>query len=118
MDSQEFLTVQKIDDTTVAKVQISELTSQMTDRLLDMLRQPLASKQACKLILDLSLVKFMDSVALGTLVVLLRRIKQTEGRLLLVGLGGHCRKVVEVTGLHRVFELHEDLNSALEALKK
>ncbi len=118
MSDENILTFRREGDVTIATVELTELTSTITDSLLTMLREPLEVGQATLLALDLSKVKFMDSVALGTLVVLLRRIKQNDGRLALVGLAGHCLNVVRVTGLHRVFELFDDVAGAVAALRR
>jgi anti-anti-sigma factor len=118
MSQDHFLSFERVGDVTIATVLLPELTSSVTDTLLGLLREPMEVGQATRLVLDLSRVKFMDSVALGTLVVLLRRIKQSEGRLALVGLSGHCLKVVEVTGLNRVFEVYQDVAGAMEGMKR
>lgn len=105
-------------DIIVATVKLAELTSTATDMVLLRLRQSLEAGQSPRMVLDLSGVKFVDSVALGTLVVLLRRVKQADGRLALVGLGGHVLKVMQVTGLQKVFEMYADLPAALAALQR
>jgi anti-sigma B factor antagonist len=55
--------------------------------------------------LDLSQVDFMDSSSLGSLVTCLKRIRERDGRLVLVGVTGTPMKVLNLTGLDRVFEL-------------
>lgn len=55
--------------------------------------------------LDLTRVEFMDSSSLGSLVTCLKRIRERDGRLVLVGVGGTPMKVLTLTGLDRVFEL-------------
>jgi anti-sigma B factor antagonist len=65
------------------------------------------------LIVDLSKVKFIDSIALGSLVVLLRRVKATDGRLAMTGLSGHSRRVLQVTGLDNVLDLFDGTDTAM-----
>ena len=67
---------------------------------------------------DLSKIRAIDSVALGALVVLLRRVKQNQGRLALVGLSGHAMKVLQVTGLEKVFDLFDDVAAAMASLSR
>jgi anti-anti-sigma factor len=55
--------------------------------------------------LDLSEVAFMDSSSLGMLVTCLKRVRERDGRLMLVGLSGSPMKVLSLTGLDRVFEM-------------
>jgi anti-sigma B factor antagonist len=56
------------------------------------------------LALDLSKVDFMDSSSLGSLVACLKRLRERDGRLVLIGVGGSPKKVLGLTGLDRVFE--------------
>ena len=58
-----------------------------------------------KLALDLSDVGFMDSSSLGMLVTVLKRVRERDGDLRLVGVTGSPMKVFSLTGLDRVFEI-------------
>ena len=109
---------QAVDDATIAVVELSELDSAVTDALLADLGRRVGSGEGIKLILDLSRVKFMDSVAMGGMVVLLRRVKQAEGHLALAGLSGHCLNVMQVTGLEKVFDLYPSVQAAVEGLRR
>ncbi len=102
----------------VASIQLSELTSSVIESLQEEMAEATGPGERAQLVLELSKVKFIDSVALGALVVLLRRLKEGNGRLALVGLSGHCLNVMQVTGMDRVFDLHGDVASALEAFKR
>ncbi len=112
MVEQQMFSLQRQGDTFVVVVNISDYSSTVTDAILADLREALDAGMVVKLAIDMAGVKFMDSVALGSLVVLLRRIKQVGGRLALVGVSGHCLKVMQVTGLGKVFELYPDLPAA------
>ena len=57
------------------------------------------------LALDLAGVEFMDSSSLGSLVMCLKRMREHDGRLVLAGVAGTPMKVLNLTGLDRVFEL-------------
>ena len=58
-----------------------------------------------RLALDLTKVDFMDSSSLGSLVTCLKRIRERDGKLVLVGVGGTPMKVLTLTGLDRVFDI-------------
>jgi len=108
----------RLDDMAVLTVQASELSSGVADALRSRVGQCLAREDVRKLVVDLTGVRFIDSVGLGGLVVLLRDIRRAGGRLALAGLTGHCRDVMEVTGLGKVFDTYEDVTAAAEALKR
>jgi anti-sigma B factor antagonist len=112
------LNLESIGEVTLATVRLSELSTTVTDKLLLHLKHKIESGKAPRLVLDLSAVKFVDSVALGTLVVMLRRIKQAQGRLALAGMSGHVLNVMKVTGLEKVFQLYPTLGQALAAVKE
>ena len=57
------------------------------------------------LALDLTRVDFMDSSSLGSLVTCLKRVRERDGKLVLVGVGGTPMKVLTLTGLDRVFDI-------------
>ena len=54
---------------------------------------------------DMSKVDFMDSSSLGALITCLKRVREKDGRLALVGMDSSPMKVMTLTGLDRVFEL-------------
>jgi anti-sigma B factor antagonist len=55
--------------------------------------------------LDLSDVVFMDSSSLGILVTCLKRVRERDGEMILIGVTGSPMKVLTLTGLDRVFDL-------------
>lgn len=56
------------------------------------------------LAIDMSKVEFMDSSSLGALVSCLKRLRERDGRLVLIGATGSPKKVLGLTGLDRVFD--------------
>ena len=66
-----------------------------------------------RLVVDLDGVDFIDSAGLGVLVGGLKRAKDGEGELVLVATGQSVIKVLELTGLTRVFEIHPSRAAAL-----
>jgi len=65
-----------------------------------------------KLVVDLEKVDFMDSTGLGVLVGALRRLKERDGTLSLVCPQGPVLRVLEVTGLSKVFDIHDTVGDA------
>ena len=98
----------------VATVQAPDLSVEMIGDLRQDVESAIAGEEPARLILDASAVKFINSIALGALVALLRRVKSGGGRMAVAGLGGHCLKVMEVTCMDRIFEMYRDAVSAEE----
>ncbi len=67
-----------------------------------------------RIVVDLSGVEFMDSTGLGVLVGALRRLRDQEGSLALVGPREPVRRVLMVTGLDRVLPTYASLEEALD----
>lgn len=67
------------------------------------------------LVVDLSDVTFLDSTGLGVLVGRLKLTRTRGGSLRLVGTADRVLKVFAITGLDKVFEIHDTLEGALAA---
>ncbi len=65
------------------------------------------------LIIDLTAVDFLDSTGLGILVGVLSRVKSVGGSMVLVCSAERILKVFRITGLHALFPIAPDLDSAL-----
>lgn len=66
-----------------------------------------------KIIVNLEGVSFMDSTGLGTLVGGLKRVKEHDGSLALVCSSRPVMRVLTITGLNNVFQIHPSLDAAL-----
>ena len=66
-------------------------------------------------VVDLEGVDFLDSTALGVLVGAHKRFVQAGGGLVLVCTTPRILRVLEVTGLARVFAVHDSVASAVAA---
>lgn len=69
------------------------------------------------IIIDFSDTTFIDSTTLGVLVGGVKRLRPAGGQLALVCSDRNIIKIFEITGLHRVFDIHPTREDALEALK-
>ena len=65
------------------------------------------------LVLDLEQVEFMDSTGLGVLVGGLKHVRGQEGSLALVCTQERLLKIFRITGVTKVFDIHDDVESAL-----
>jgi anti-sigma B factor antagonist len=67
---------------------------------------------ATAVVVDLTNATFIDSTTLGVLISGVKRIRPGGGTLELVVTDRNIRKIFEITGLDRVFTLHEDRDAA------
>ena len=68
------------------------------------------------LVVDLSKATFIDSTTLGVLVGGVKRLRTNDGQLSLVCSDRNITKIFEITGLDRVFTIHETREAAVGAL--
>jgi anti-sigma B factor antagonist len=67
------------------------------------------------IVVDLSETTFIDSTTLGVLISGVKRLRPAGGRLELVVTDRTIRKIFDITGLDRVFVLHEERSQAISA---
>jgi anti-sigma B factor antagonist len=72
---------------------------------------------ATTIVVDLAETTFIDSTTLGVLIGGVKRLRPAGGRLELVVADPAVRKVFEITGLDRVFALHEARERAVAAAR-
>jgi anti-sigma B factor antagonist len=67
------------------------------------------------ILVDMSRVDFLDSTGLGVLVGGLKRVKAKDGSLEIVATQDKILKIFEITGLSKVFPIHESVDAAVSA---
>ena len=67
-----------------------------------------------RMILDLSQVSYMDSSGVATLVEAMQQCRRNSATLALAGLQARVRSVFEIARLDTVFDIQNDLESALK----
>ncbi|MAC19201.1 MAG: anti-anti-sigma factor [Phycisphaerae bacterium] len=67
-----------------------------------------------RMILDLSQVSYMDSSGVATLVEAMQQCRRNSATLALAGLQTRVRSVFEIARLDTVFDIQNDLESALK----
>ena len=68
------------------------------------------------IVVDLSKATFIDSTTLGVLVGGVKRLRPAGGSLTLVCTDPNICKIFEITGLDRVFSIHDSREGALSTL--
>jgi anti-sigma B factor antagonist len=84
---------------------------QFKERLLELLDSGVK-----RLVVDLGGVTFIDSTALGVLIGGVRRVHSAGGAMTIVVTTRPVERVLSVTGLDRVFSMHQTREEALAAL--
>ena len=77
----------------------------------------LASKNNYQLVINMDKVEFLDSTGLGVLVGGLKRVRAHDGSLDLVCTRERILKIFRITGLTKVFDIHETVDQAIAAMK-
>ncbi len=68
-------------------------------------------------VIDCTDLTFIDSMGLGVLISLLRRVRQRDGDVKVAGLSEEVRTIFEITRLHRLFDVCADTNAAVKKFK-
>lgn len=74
----------------------------------------LVDKGATRLVVDCSDLTFVDSMGLGVLISLLRRVRQGNGDVKMASLSDDVKTIFEITRLHRLFEVCADTTTAIK----
>ena len=114
---EDILTLETRGSALIATLSFSEITHVVHDELPRAITAAVGGRKGMTLVLDLTALTFLGSVGLTTLVILLKRLRELDGRMVVVGLAGQRLRVMELTRMTRIFELHPDMPSALAALE-
>ena len=68
-----------------------------------------------QLVIDLEAVEFLDSTGLGVLVGGLKKVRAHDGSLRLVCTQDRLLKIFRITGLAKVFDIHDTADAAVTA---
>lgn len=70
-----------------------------------------------KVVFDMTALEFMDSAGLGAMLSCLRRLNSAGGDLKLFGMSKAVRAVVQITRMHRIFDIFDTKEDALQAFE-
>jgi anti-sigma B factor antagonist len=100
----------------VANVVSRDLNHETAEQLQRDLTAALAAAPHSSLILDLSQVEFVPSMALGMLVKIHKTLRQEGRQCLLVGVRPLVLELIQVTGLNKLLVVHGSVDEALKHL--
>jgi len=108
------LDVRKVDSRAVVDVK-GEIDVYTAPKLREKLIE-LVTEGSYDVIVNLEGVDFLDSTGLGVLVGALKRVKAHDGSLALVCTQDKILKIFKITGLTKVFPIHETVEAAAGAV--
>ena len=78
-----------------------------TQQLRDVLTELLGAHPGVKLLLNFGQVERLSSIALGMLIIVLKRVLAQHGQLKLCNLSPRVHEEMDLTKLHRVFDIYD-----------
>ncbi len=107
------ITVDHIDGVAVATVPVEELDASNSNEFKRDIAPVLQANS--KLVLDLSLLRFVDSSGLGAMLSCLRQLTAKGGDLKLCSMSQQVRSLFELVRMHRIFDIHPTREDAMAA---
>ena len=93
-----------------------ELDHHQALRLRRISDEQLRRSRAQNVILDFKETRFMDSAGVGMIIGRYREVDLLGGKLCAIHVGKNVRKLVDISGLHKLLYIYKDLNEALAHL--
>jgi anti-sigma B factor antagonist len=110
--------VQEIEgDVVIQKVNLKRATYNQAENLKTNLEKDFNDGMK-KIVVDLSLCKYMDSTFLGALVQELKNFSSKGGKLRLAGVHSEVEVLLNMTGMHRVFSIFKTREEAVASFKQ
>lgn len=72
---------------------------------------------ALHLAIDLAKLEYISSAGLRVLLVVAKKVQQTNGKVVLFGLVRNVREVFSISGFDRIFAIQSDMAAAIEAVR-
>ena len=101
-------------DTIIVEPQITRLDMQSAPAFKQLIADQ--SMPGKNIILDLQGVEFIDSTGLGALLATLRRIKETDGTMVLANVSDQTLAMFRLVKMTRIFDIYASKEEALSAL--
>lgn len=110
------ITITKKENYTVLSFQSEKLTSELAPELKAQLLV-LSNEGVKNIIIDLEKARYCDSSGISALLNGDRACKEKEGKFILTSLQPTVKKVIEISQLHNILNIHDSLASAEEMFK-
>jgi anti-sigma B factor antagonist len=107
------LSTREVDGTTIVAVG-GEIDVYTAPKLRDRITE-LVADGVFNIVIDMESVEFLDSTGLGVLVGGLKKVRAHDGSLELICTQDRLLKIFRITGLAKVFVIHDSADGALAA---
>ena len=81
-------------------------------------KKRISEKNCDHLIIDLSKVPYIDSSGIGFILSLFKFMRTQGGKLVIANANQKIKKVFEITKMTQVFQMYDNIEEAIENLKK
>ena len=114
--TKDVITVDYVQGICVATVLVPELNSANSEELSSALLALLNDGKSKRFVVDLEMVRYMESSCFGALVTFLKWLSRFDGKIALANVTENVRFLFAVTKLDKAFPLYKDVPSALAFL--
>jgi anti-sigma B factor antagonist len=104
-------------DVTIITVLSSRVNVDLSESFEERVIQHVDSLDVPKVLIDFGNVEFISSAVLGKLIKLNGRLQTRDGELRLSSLNDRLQEVFHITGLDRLFNIHEERDEAIRAFE-
>jgi anti-sigma B factor antagonist len=111
------LSIREIEDITIVDILETSIAPSDAGRDLRAAVNEVLEKGGAKIIVDLTRVNYIDSAGIGDLVGSFSGAQNQSARLKLLRPQPHVHKLLAITGLTTVFEIHQDEKEAIESFR-
>lgn len=94
-----------------------DFTSDETMLAMTAINDGISKRQVVDFVLDFQNCTMIDSQGLETILAIKRKCEELFGRVKLIHLDDHCRKILEITRIEQRFECCRDLATALKTMR-
>ncbi len=91
-------------------------TNELVQEVSDELSRLITERGHTKIVLDFRNVQYVSSMMLAKLVKLQHQIGKSKGQLRICGLGPILKDAFRISHFEQVFDIHDDVESALKAM--
>ncbi len=111
------ISIQYVEDATIVTFVDEKILEEMDIQSLQTsIMSVVEEAERINLILDFSNVQFLSSAVLGLLMRISKKVYERGGQLKLCNISPRIYEIFKITRLNQIFDIHEDVDRAIESL--